>query len=1272
MTTEHHQHPDGDHQQVLAGGGEMGALMRTIDWGLTPLGPVATWPQSLRTTVSLCLSSTFPILITWGPERVQIYNDLYRPICGEKHPRSMGQRFNECWASALPVVGGIVDRAQAGQGSYIEDQRMFLDRHGYLEGAFMTFSFSPIRDESGGVGGLFHPITETTDKMLSARRTEVLRDLAVRLGDAKSMVQIGERLTEAYVTYELDIPFLLFYEFEPDARRVRLLGTAGLPAGTAASRPNPAYTPVAESACLHALEGEQTRHLNDVAALFDGLTSGPYPEVPQEALLLPIRPPGDAEPVGCLVAGVSRRRILDAGYRAFYEQLRATVTAAVANVHAYQHEQARMVALAELYRAKTTFLSNVSHEFRTPLTLILGPVEEALAEPHLSLSGESLKLVRRNTLRLQKLVNTLLDFSRIEAGRVNAHYQPTDLSAVTADLASAFRSLVETAGLTFTVACPPLAEAVYVDRDLYEKVVLNLLSNAFKFTLAGGISVALAACNEYVQLTVSDTGVGIAEAELPHIFERFHRIQGAKGRSFEGSGIGLALVQELVKLHGGTITVESRLGEGTCFTASFRLGRAHLAPEHVNAAATLAVTTLAVPEFLSEAANWVHEAPEIADHALRFGHILLADDNADMRAYVSKLLTARGWAVETVCDGQAALDAARARRPDLVLTDVMMPGLDGFGLLEALKADERTCTVPVILLSARAGEAASVEALQKGADDYLVKPFAATELVSRVSARLVIARAQAESLAHEQAIGKEAVVARQELHSLFMQAPVALAILEGPRHTYTFANPRHSLLIGGRDVMGKALLEALPELKDQGIEELMDSVVATGESFIGSEFLVNVDRKGLGLAEEVYYNVIYSPKRNGRGEVDGVFACATDVTDQVIARRQTEAILVDLKIADQRKDEFLATLAHELRNPMAAISMAISLLELVPGDTAQAARHRETARRQMGTLVRLVDDLLDVSRITRGQVALQLEMVDLASIVQNALTDSRATIEAREHTLSVTVAAGAFPAQADATRLEQVLINLLTNAAKYTEPGGTITVRLARDVVDGTAQAVLSVSDTGRGIPEDRLKTVFDLFVQVSPTIDRAMGGLGLGLTLVKSLVEMHGGSVSAHSDGPGNGSEFIVRLPLAKAAQPAFCTAIPALPRPAVARTQRILLVEDMVDVSDALKALLEYLGHEVTVASDGLEGAARILAMRPDLALVDIGLPGIDGYEVARRVRETPGGETLYLVALTGYGGPDVKAKAKAAGFDLHITKPVDIAKLTQAVDRGKPVRN
>ncbi|MDQ7970688.1 MAG: HAMP domain-containing sensor histidine kinase, partial [Oxalicibacterium faecigallinarum] len=540
----------------LSGGGEMGELIRSMDWSKTALGPLETWPQSLRTSVSLCLSSTFPILIAWGPDDIQIYNDAYRPICGNLHPGSMGQDFKICWESALPVVGDKFDRAHEGEGTYIRDQRMFLDRYGYLEEAFMTFSFSPIRIESGNVGGVFHPISESTDKVLSARRTQGLRELTALIAKSRTVDELCLLMAEQHPSLLLDLPFLLVYEFDKDGQTLQLRGQAGLKEHSPLVVETVGIDHPATWPFDHALENRSMTLVTDLAARFGTFDCEPYPEAPHTAVLLPITIAGQSQPFGFVVAGVSARRALDKDYESFYDLLMNAVNTAVGNVVAYEQEQKRAEALAAIDRAKTVFFSNVSHEFRTPLTLMLGPLEDSLndlEEPLGKAQRDRLDVTHRNALRLLKLVNGLLDFSRIEAGRVQATYSRTNLSKLTEDLASVFRSAMEKAGLSYDVQVDELVEDVYVDRDMWEKIVFNLLSNAFKFTLTGSVTVRLQRYGEWARLTVSDTGTGVPEHELPRLFERFHRIESAQGRTFEGTGIGLALIQELVKLHGGSI-----------------------------------------------------------------------------------------------------------------------------------------------------------------------------------------------------------------------------------------------------------------------------------------------------------------------------------------------------------------------------------------------------------------------------------------------------------------------------------------------------------------------------------------------------------------------------------------------------------------------------------------------------------------------------------------------------------------------------------------------
>ena len=579
---------------LLASASEMGERTRSFDWSKTPLGPIADWPLSLKTVVRVMLDSRYAMWLGWGPELTFLYNDAYAMMTlGTKHPKALGlparEVWSEIWADIGPRAQSVI---QTGKATWDEGLLLFLERQGFVEETYHTFSYSPVPDDQGGVGGMLCVVTEDTERTIGERRLRTLRELAARTTDsARSVEDACQTAAEILAGNTHDVPFVLLYSLDAEGRQATLVAATGVERNTPISP---------ESVLLNNLNSpwpfrgvalsSQAILVRDLPAKFGKLPGGAWPEPSKQAIVLPMAKPGQTQLGGFIVAGISPRRPLDEGYRGFFELLASQVTSAVVSARAYAEEKRRAEALAELDRAKTAFFSNVSHEFRTPLTLMLGPVEELLARSHTELTpsaASQLAVVNRNGLRLLRLVNTLLDFSRIEAGRVRAIYQPTDLASFTADLASNFRSACERAGLRLNVDCPPLSEHVYVDRGMWEKVVLNLLSNAFKFTFEGEITVAIRQIDSSIELSVSDTGTGIPAEELPRLFERFHRIENARGRTHEGSGIGLALVQELVKLHGGTIRAESALGQGTTVLISLPTGKSHLPPEQVGDERTL-------------------------------------------------------------------------------------------------------------------------------------------------------------------------------------------------------------------------------------------------------------------------------------------------------------------------------------------------------------------------------------------------------------------------------------------------------------------------------------------------------------------------------------------------------------------------------------------------------------------------------------------------------------------------------------------------------------
>jgi PAS domain S-box-containing protein len=1190
--------------------------------------------------------------IWWGPEILQFYNDGYRPFLGAKHPRSMGQRGDECWAEIWDVCGPLYERVMTtGESTWSTDLQLLMERNGYLEETYFTFAYSPIRGETADVLGNLITVTETTERVLGERRLRTLRDLGALAMAGKTPDEAARLATQTLDAAGVDVPFALLYLVDDDGRHARLACTSGIAPGTAMS---PTTVELTGSETTWPLARVVTSAAPVVMAdLVDlgALPSGPWTDPPHTALVLPLT--AGETVIGVLVAAVSPRRALDDSYRGFYDVLAGQIATALANARAHAEERRRAEALAELDRAKTEFFSNVSHEFRTPLTLMLGPIAEALRAPDLlPAERERLAGVERNGLRLLKLVNTLLDFSRIEAGRAQAAYEPVDVGPLTAELASSFESAVEHAGLRLRIDCPSLAEPLWVDREMWEKIVLNLLSNAFKFTFEGEITVRLREAGERVVLEVADTGIGIAADELPHVFERFHRVRGARSRTHEGTGIGLALVDELVRLHGGTIEVESRLGRGTTFAVAIPWGRAHLPADRIGATRTAASTAVEAAAFTAEALRWLpdvvtREAAAPGASGGDGGRILLVDDNADMRQYVARLLRAH-WTVDTVADGEDALEHARARPPDLVLSDVMMPRLDGFGLLRALRADARTATIPVILISARAGEDSRVEGLDAGADDYLIKPFTARELVARVNAHLTLARLRRAT--------------QHELESFFEHGAVPMCWV-GADGTILRANRVELQMLGcaadeyiGRKidefhVDADTIADILRRLRNR---ESIDNYPARLRTKDGSIRHVLISSNVLWDADRFVHACCFTrdvTELRRADEERGRLLAA-----ERAARAEAEEARHAAEEASRAKDEFLAMLAHELRNPLGVVLTGVKILDKIGSTQPEAVRVRTLMTRQTEHLARLIDDLLDVARITRGKIELRKEILDLRTVVDFAVEAERHRLVVKDQRLGVAMAEAPVTVYGDQARLQQVAANLIHNASKYTPSGGHVDV-----VVEPHGdRAVLRVRDTGIGIPADKLRSVFELFVQLDSSPDRPQGGLGVGLTLVQRLVLQHDGDVEARSEGSGQGSEFVVSLPLARALDDQWRRARPA------AKTRRalhILIIEDNEDERELLRYGLELDGHRVDTARDGATGVDLAVAGRPDVAVVDLGLPGLDGLSVARALRATLG-MAIRLVALTGYGQSEDRRRTRDAGFDAHIIKPASIEELLAAL--------
>jgi PAS domain S-box-containing protein len=1245
----------------------MGALMRSLDWSSTPLGPPCQWSASLRMKVNFLLVNRFPMLLWWGPEYIQIYNDAYRPILGSKHPQALAQPVSACWSEIWDVLQPLIDMPfQGGPATWMEDIELEVHRHGFTEESHFTAAFSPVPDETAprGIGGVLATVHEITEMVIGQRRVGILSDLGARVAEANTAEMSCAVAAETLIKHPKDAPFVLMYLLEPgnmQLRRVCQLGVSAESAGPALVALN------SPEACkpwplARTISTESAQIVQRLADLLPAVPRGPWADAPNKAVVLPIRSNVALHPAGALVVGVSSRIALDSQYLAFLHLMTSQVATGIANARAHDAERRRAEALAEIDRAKTAFFSNVSHEFRTPLTLILGPVEEAISNARTPVEVRNqLALARRNSLRLLKLVNSLLDFSRFEAGRVRAFYESTDLAAVTRDLASTFRSTIERAGLRFEVDCDDLVDPVYIDREMWEKIVLNLLSNAFKFTLEGTIAVRLRRQDTHAALEITDTGVGIPANEIPRLFERFHRVEGTQGRTHEGTGIGLALVKELVKLHGATIDVASEVSRGTSFRVLIPFGSSHLAKDRLKEPISQTSTAIGAQAFVQEAMRWLPDAsgatssslPVLTDgatpvfdqrFAATFGaRIIVADDNADMRAYVRDLL-APIYVIEAVANGEQVLAAARRQRPDLILSDIMMPRLDGLELLAAVRGDAALRNVPIILVTARAGEEARIEGLDAGADDYLTKPFSARELVARIGALLELGHMRRQA---EQALRRRTA----QFETLLNEAPLGVYLIDADFRVRE-VNPTALAMFGDiPDLIGRDFNDVIHILwQKQHADEivrLFRHTLDSGESYVTPESVE--ERRDRGATEWYEWQINRITLPDGRY---GVVCYSRDISVHVQAR-------IALQATDRQKDEFLAMLAHELRNPLAALRSASELLARPAPDALQTQCIVEVIGRQVTQLTCLIDDLLDVSRITQGRIELSREPLELRAILAQAVETVEPLMREKRHKASIVSSDQPLHVNGDKARLVQCVSNILANAAKYTDVDGKISIR---SYLAGTS-AVIDISDNGMGISSELLPRIFDLFVQSDRTLDRSQGGLGIGLAVVKRLVEMHGGQVMARSAGREQGSSFEIHLPLIENPGPTLCE-----PEAINGPLRRVLIVDDNVDAADLIALLLQSEGHETQAVYTSKDALETVQAFKPEIMLLDIGLPEMDGYEVARRLRSLPGLKDMRLIALTGYGQAKDRERTRAAGFDDHLVKPVELLALKRSM-AGNP---
>ncbi|WP_254601839.1 response regulator [Cupriavidus taiwanensis] len=1226
----------------LAGGGEMGALMRAFDWAATPLGPPQGWPHSLKTAIRIMLTSRQPIWIGWGEALHFFYNDAYQSIIGGKHPGALGQPTSVVWREIWPEIGPLLATAMTGtEGTFVEQKLLIMERNGYPEETYYTFSYSPVPNDHGGTGGIICANSDDTERVLAERQLNVLRDVAASASEARAWRDACGRAMAALSSDPRDIVFALLYIAEPGARTLQRTGAIGIDAGHPGAPAQIALDAQWPWPVADVLARQQPGLVSDLASRFAmPLPGGAWGVPPSSAAVIEVAPSGSASHRGVLVVGLNPFRLFDARYRSFLTLAAGQIGAAMHSALAYEAERKRAEALAEIDRAKTAFFSNISHEFRTPLTLMLGPLEELVRRAGPGEDRALLEMTHRNGLRLLKLVNALLDFSRIESGRVTMRRQPTDVAALTADLASLFRASVEAAGITLRIdcppLCPPLARAVAVDRDMWETIVLNLVSNAFKFTFAGTITVAVAAQgDDTVAFTVRDTGIGIPAAELPRIFERFHRVEGAQGRTIEGSGIGLALVQELVRLHGGTIDVQSVPGEGTCFTVRLPAGAeaamAAVTGEAAEADAAPPSSSVQARAYVESALRWpqaqvlpattaaAEDLPLPAaqaaagDTAQAGALVLVVDDNDDLRDYMRRLLGAAGHRVAVAADGEAALALARDHAPALVVSDVMMPRLDGFGLVRALRADAALRDTPVLLLSARAGEEARVSGLDSGADDYLVKPFSARELLARVASNLRLSelrRATERRLQELNATLERRVAQAVADHDRLWELSEDLLIVARFDGCLQRVSPAWTRTLGHapQQVLGRAYLSFIYADDQAGASAQLDALRHDGVPVRFECRLLRAD----GALRWLAWTLSVDP---ANGHIHGV---GRDVTGD----REAQAALrhADEALRTAQKMEAIGNLtggvAHDFNNLLQVIG---GNLQLLARDLAGDARAEPRLRNALAGVARgakLASQLLAFGR----RQPLAPKVVNLGRLVRT-LDDMLRRALGDGIEIETVVAPNLWNTLVDPFQVENALLNLAINARDAMHGHGRLTIA-ARNARPGEASeeaaaasmqyVLLSVTDTGVGMPPEVQERVFEPFFTTKPEGQ----GTGLGLSMVYGFIRQSDGHVKIVS-APGRGTTVTLFLPRVQRDED------PDIELDAGAAhggSETVLVVEDDEDVRATVVEMLTSLGYHVLRARDAHAALAIVERGVPvDLLFSDVVMPGpLRSTELARKLRE------------------------------------------------------
>ncbi|PVF95897.1 hypothetical protein CPB86DRAFT_737923 [Serendipita vermifera] len=1353
-------------------GHSMFEMIEAFPWETTSLGPKASWDPCLRQASQLILTYPYPAALWWGDELVTFYNDPYSVMLTTKHPRIFGQAGMEAWGEIWDTLGPALTVCMKGIPVFKQDDLLFMDRleseTQRLEETYHTWSWVPILGQDGKFAGIFNTTVETSSKVIAERRMSTLQTLGNRASTAPNRESFCQATLSSLEENDKDIPFALLYLMDSESHTgeasqrigevgygvtqicLRLRGVIGVPDKNPYAPETFSFTfsPLGTTSSTSSLERfcwpfEQATHertfvpfpvLPEVAKSFERRSWG---DPTTHAVIMPLSSDLDSKPLGFLIMGLNTRRNFDADYRSWISLLKSALDSYLTGSIAREEEVKRANYLAELDAAKTALFSNASHELRTPLTLIAGPVNDIINITTDPLIRSKLSTASRNIDRLTRLVDSLMDFSRLEAGKVEGRYIPVQFGSFVAERARVFQPIIEKGSLKFNIIYDEEeTRQLFIDVDYMEKIIFNVIGNAFKYTMEGGIEVEVVYTDKDASLIVRDTGVGIPETDLPRIWERFHRVE-ATSRSHEGTGIGLSLTKQFVELHGGRISVKSVVptlhstDHGSEFKATFPLGKDHLP-------AARCFEDICFPQkknyargIVAEAARWAlpgHPTPStdseefssgsdpqrMADLALESSDlILLADDNQDMLEYIRDIFS-KYCRVKTASNGRIALELARKHSPHLIISDVMMPALDGFGLVNSIKEDPMLESTPIILLSARAADANRAEGMLSGADDYVSKPFSSRELLARASFHIQL--------------GKR----RREMEAKFKERTKEMQILSDLSPSGLFR-----LDIKGQMAQCNNRFRELAGMREGEENNWLEFVHVDYRSRVQSTLREALEKESLTQVDFVFSNGNWV-KGHVRWWPLGLVGTVTDMSltrlyEDSLKKRAKEAEERRIEAEERRKGQELLVdvTSHELRQPVSAVINCANLvyknlnkLREKLGECAKVKRGFMVDDELLSQLDEdleslngieicglaqghIVNDILTLSRMQLHMLALQDSVFPLVREVRQvcSIFINEMRIKGITHSLtfgpSVQTLAVKY-VSGDKIRFGQVITNLLSNAIRFSQLSERKVIDIAVDVsrhppdsevgclkpegkekdlvpfAEGELSPVyiyVSVHDSGPGLKPEDLEILFQRF-QKGTNSEETFGGSGLGLFVSRhvylKICDLLGGRIEVDPNSvkqTGSIFNFFVQM----------STARPPLQLAASARNSttvyegaplRILVAEDN-QINRTI--LIRQLKANNCIAVEAINGAEAVeLAVKAgdatfDCILMDCEMPVMSGFDATKELRRL---ESLgqippqRIIALTGNARKEQLENAINAGMDEVMTKPYRLPELLERI--------